>query len=136
LPVEIWRLIGRYYAVFDALPESVVTRVFEHLNYSGRACLALTYRENARVAIENDSLESSKSADELTDELDEFFHLCDRDLRIEILHSLRAVQVTQKRPRAEAMSNGARQDWWTNGNKVAEGSLPDEHRHVTPLLVE
>jgi hypothetical protein len=80
LPSEIVNLIGTFHNEFSILPTSVVVRIFENLNYSGRSCLALTCKDNARIAVEHDLLMSSQSAEDVIDEMDGFFSLCDRDL--------------------------------------------------------
>lgn len=80
LPTEILLLISDYYDVFHVLPEHLIIQIFEYLDVSGRACLALTCKDNARIAVEHNLLKSFDSADELTDAMDEFFVLCDLDL--------------------------------------------------------
>ncbi len=80
LPVEILLLIDESYSVYHAFPETIVIQIFEHLDYAGRACLALACKDNARIAAEHGLLKSSKPADELAGAMDEFFFLCDPDL--------------------------------------------------------
>ena len=81
LPSEILLLISNYYDLFHVSPEPVIVQIFEHLDVSGRACLAFTCKENARIAVEHDLLLFSSSADELTMAMDDFFFLYDLDLK-------------------------------------------------------
>ena len=81
LPLEILLLIRQWWNVFHSLPDNVRIQIVEHLDYPARACLALSCKDNARFAVEHGSLETFMSADELTYTMDEFFFLCDIDLK-------------------------------------------------------
>ena len=59
--------------MWNTIPEFMIVRIFEHLDYSVRACLALTCEDNARIALEHRLLKSFKSCDELDEEMHDFF---------------------------------------------------------------
>lgn len=101
--------------MWNTIPESVIVRIFQYLDYSGRGCLALTSKHNARTAVEHHLLESSKSCDELEEAMDNFFLLCDRDhpdLKFCTecgLYRSRKKEFWQKRALAQANKIGGRQ---------------------------
>lgn len=80
LPLEILLSIRQSWNIFHSLPENVLIRTIEQLDFPARACLALTCKEIARITIEHGLLNTPMSADEVTYMMDQFFILCDIDL--------------------------------------------------------
>lgn len=79
VPQERLDLIIKFINAFHLLPESVIVRIFQHLDYSGRSCLALTCKDNARIAVEHALLDSSDPMENLAWGMNDFLFHYQRD---------------------------------------------------------